>query len=192
MGKPAYKIQEDYEEIDQYFLTLVRSNYWKDEEFDQHILTLVRSNWKDIWTSDLQLERRFSNLEKGQEQLLIMVQNMDENLRLYREDSKHFMEKTEQAHDKFRQEIKADNEKFRQEIREDNEKFRQETNKKFETIDQRFEKLDQRFEKLDQRFDTINQQFINVHKVINRMTVFFISGLGVIVLLAKLLDKVWP
>jgi hypothetical protein len=169
MGKPAYKIQEDY------------------EEFDQYILTLVRSNWKDVWTSDLGLERRFSNLEKGQEQLLVMVQNLDTNLRLYREDSKHFMEKTEQANEKFRIQMKEEFEKFRLETDDKFEKIDQ----RFEKVDQRFEKIDQRFEKIDQRFEAINQQFIDVHKAINRMTVFFITGLGVIVLLAKLLDKLW-
>jgi len=51
--------------------------------------------------------------------------------------------------------------------------------------------MEERFEKMDERFNTINQQFIDVHKAINRMTVFFISGLGVIVLLAKLMDKIW-
>jgi transcription antitermination factor NusG len=180
MSKPIRLINEDY------------------EEFDKYVIGLIRVNWKEIWSSDLDLERRFSHLEQGQEQLLTMVGSLDANLRLYRDDSRHFMEKTEQANEKFRQEMRDDNEKFRLEIREDNEKLRLEVGEKFEKMDGRFEKMDGRFEKMDERFEkidgrfnTINQQFIDVHKSINRMTVFFISGLGVIVLLAKLIDKIW-
>ncbi len=94
----------------------------------------------------------------------------------------------EQANEEFRTEIKADFDKFRQET---NDKF-DKIDQRFDKIDQRFDKIDQRFDKIDQRFDTINKQFIDVHKAITRMTVIFISGLGVIVLLAKLLDKLWP
>ena len=163
MSKPAEQIREDY------------------EAFDQYVIDLVRSQAEFIRSSDITLEQRFSNLEKGQEQLIIMVKNLEANLKSYREDSKEFMLKTE-----------ISNEKFRQEMRQEFDSFRKENDEKFEKIDQRFEKIDQRFEKIDQRFEAINQQFIEVHKAIQRMTVFFISGLGVIVLLSKIVDKVWP
>ena len=192
MGKPISQINEDY------------------DNFESHILSIVRLNWKDIWNSDLELEQRFSNLEHSIQEVLTTAHNLDGNLRLYREDSRLFHTELKAEFDKFRTEIKTDNDKFRTEIKADlgkmeqaNEefrteikadfdKFRQETNDKFDKIDQRFDKIDQRFDKIDQRFDTINKQFIDVHKAITRMTVIFISGLGVIVLLAKLLDKLWP
>jgi DNA anti-recombination protein RmuC len=203
MGKPISQINEDY------------------DNFESHILSIVRLNWKEIWSSDLELERRFSNLEHDIKQVLTTVNNLDGNLRLYREDSRIFRTELKAEFDKFRTEIKTDNdkfrteikadlgkmeqanEKFRTEIKTDFDKFRQESNDKFDKMEQanekfrqetndKFDKIDQRFEKVDQRFDTINKQFIDVHKAITRMTVVFISGLGVIVLLAKLIDKLWP
>jgi len=96
MGKPISQIKQDY------------------DDFDQYIIGLIRVNCKDIWTSDSDIELRFVHLEQGQEQLLSKVEALDANLRLYREDSRHFMEKMEQAYEKFRQEIKEENDKFRQ------------------------------------------------------------------------------
>ncbi len=72
MGKPISQIKEDY------------------EDFDKYVINLVRVNWKDIWTSDFELEQRFSNLEHGIQQVLTTVHNLDGNLRLYREDSRIF------------------------------------------------------------------------------------------------------
>jgi chromosome segregation ATPase len=178
MGKPISQINEDY------------------DNFESHILSIVRLNWKEIWSSDLELERRFSNLEHDIKQVLTTVNNLDGNLRLYREDSRIFRTELKAEFDKFRTETKTDNDKFRTEIKTDNDKFRTEIKADFDKFRQetndKFDKIDQRFEKIDQRFDTINKQFIDVHKAITRMTVIFISGLGVIVLLAKLLDKLWP
>jgi hypothetical protein len=219
MVQPAYKITDDYEGFDNYILKLIVSN-----------------PEKALWHSNIDLEKRLNNLEKGQEQLMLIYKTLDENLKLYREDSKLFMIETKHDNEKFRlemktefvafkNEIKEDNEKFyleiksefiafKNETKEDNEKFhleikselsksKKETDKKFKVIDERFDKIDERFDKIDKRldkiderldkidnrFEEINKQFIDIHKAINRMTVFFVSGLGIIVLLSKLLDK---
>ena len=42
MGKPISQIKEDY------------------DDFDKYVINLVRVNRKDIWTSDFELEQRFS------------------------------------------------------------------------------------------------------------------------------------
>ena len=110
MSKPAEQIREDY------------------EAFDQYIIDLVRSHAEFIRSSDLTLERRLSNLEKGQEQLILMVKNLDANLKSYREDSKEFMLKTE-----------ISNEKFRQEMRQEFDSFRKENDENFEKIDQQLD-----------------------------------------------------
>ncbi|CAN2049761.1 conserved hypothetical protein [Candidatus Magnetomoraceae bacterium gMMP-13] len=225
MPKPAFQITEDY------------------ENFNTYILALVAPYVKQLLLSDTGLEDRLANLETIQEDILNSIRILETNLIVYNDDAKEFMEKTDEANEKFRLEIKEDNEKFRLEIKEDNEKFRlevkefmnktdeanekfrlevigfmnktdeanekfrleiREENEKFrleireeftsfrEEVNEKFEKIDQRFEKIDQRFEAMNHKFIDLHKAINRMTVFFIGGLGTIVLLAKLIDKIWP
>ncbi|CAN2045692.1 conserved hypothetical protein [Candidatus Magnetomoraceae bacterium gMMP-1] len=203
MPKPAFQITEDY------------------ENFNTYILALVAPYVKQLLLSDTGLEDRLANLETIQEDILNSIRILETNLILYNDDAKEFMEKTDEANEKFRLEIKEDNEKFRLEVKEfmnktdeANEKFRlevigfmnktDEANEKFrleireeftsfrEEVNEKFEKIDQRFEKIDQRFEAMNHKFIDLHKAINRMTVFFIGGLGTIVLLAKLIDKIWP
>ena len=145
---------------------------------------------REIYTN-INLEKRFNNLENGQAQLVELVRTLETNIIVYREDTKDFMHK-----------ICKENENFRQEMRESFEKFRLDIDKRFESIDKRFksieEKFDRRFDSIDKKFDLIdkkfdliNQQFIEVHKAINRMTVFFIGSMGTIVLFSKLIDKIW-
>jgi len=166
---------------------------------------------REIYTN-INLEKRFNNLENGQAQLVELVRTLETNIIVYREDTKDFMHK-----------ICKENENFRQEMRESFEKFRLDIDKRFESIDKRFESIDKRFESIeekfdrrfdsidkkfdsidkkfdsidkkfdliDKKFDLINQQFIEVHKAINRMTVFFIGSMGTIVLFSKLIDKIW-
>ena len=142
--------------------------------------------------SDINIEKRFSELEKGNALLLESVRTLESNIIVYREDTRDFMNRICKENENFREDMNNRFDRFRNEIIESNDQFRKEINIKFELIDKRFESIDGKFESIDNRFDFINKQFIEVHKAINRMTVFFISGLGTIVLLSKIIDKVWP
>jgi len=189
----------------------------EDVYFINYLKTMIQQIVKNELDSNIDIERRFNTLETGHTLLLESVRTLETNTIIYREDTLNFMttihkenenfrqeitkkferlenkfERLENKFDQFRKEIKESNDQFRKEIKESNDQFRKEVNAKFDAIDKKFDAIDSKFDLVEDRFDFINKQFIEVHKAINRMTIFFISGLGTIVLLSKIIDKIWP
>ena len=178
----------------------------EDVYFINYLKTMIQQIVKNELDSNIDIERRFNTLETGHTLLLESVRTLETNTIIYREDTLNFMTTIHKENENFRQEITKKFERlenkferlenkfdqFRKEIKESNDQFRKEVNAKFDAIDKKFDAIDSKFDLVEDRFDFINKQFIEVHKAINRMTIFFISGLGTIVLLSKIIDKIWP
>ena len=166
----------------------------ENSDLKEYINNIVKKVVKETISTDTELQNRFRTIEDGHIQLLEAFKRLENNLTLYREDTKYFMEK-----------VFEDNRTFRNKINDDIKSFRKEVDERFEKIDQRFEKIDQRFEKIDQRFEKIEQRFermdmkiLDIHSAINdinrsinRMTIFFVGSISTVAVILKVIDKIW-
>jgi len=159
----------------------------ENSDLKEYINNIVKKVVKETISTDTELQNRFRTIEDGHIQLLEAFKRLENNLTLYREDTKYFMEK-----------VFEDNRTFRNKINDDIKSFRKEVDERFEKIDQRFEKIDQRFEKIEQRFERMDMKILDIHSAINdinrsinRMTIFFVGSISTVAVILKVIDKIW-
>ena len=59
-------------------------------------------------------------------------------------------------------------------------------------VDRRFEQVDKRFEQIDRRFDDLNKTLLHIHESMNAQVWKFLGGLGVVLILLRLVGLVFP
>jgi archaellum component FlaC len=64
----------------------------------------------------------------------------------------------------------------------------EQVDKRFEQVDKRFEQVDKRFEQVDKRFEEISKEIKNIYQAINNQTWKMLGGVGLIVILGKIID----
>ncbi len=64
----------------------------------------------------------------------------------------------------------------------------EQVDKHFEQVDKRFEQVDKRFEQFDKRFEVITDEIKQLYRTVNAQTWKMIGAVGVIVLLARLIE----
>jgi archaellum component FlaC len=74
------------------------------------------------------------------------------------------------------------------ELRKDIKDLDEKTDKRFEQVDKRFEQVDKRFEQVDKRFEEISKEIKNIYQAINNQTWKMLGGVGLIVILGKIID----
>ncbi len=195
----AFKLPETRGEFEELVVDIVKSRLFEIHSPLVNRLTKVEEKIDSI-NENLKLYRGdFLKLLEINESFRKSMEDNFERFRAeIREENRTFRDRIEKSNEKFKDEIKAEFSNFRKEI----DKRFESIDKRFESIDRRFESIDKRFEKIDERFEEINKQFIDVYKTLNdiqasiidlqksitRMTIFFITGMGVIATLFKFAD----
>nr|VFK18026.1 MAG: hypothetical protein BECKLFY1418C_GA0070996_10384 [Candidatus Kentron sp. LFY] len=73
-------------------------------------------------------------------------------------------------------------------LRTDMDRRFEQVYKRFEQVYKRFEQFDKRFEQFDKRFEVITDEIEQLYRTVNAQTWKMIGAVGVIVLLARLIE----